>query len=504
MFRIFGPPGTGKTTTLLDMVDKALEEGVHPHKIAFLAFTRKAANEARDRAAKRFNLDPKADLPFFRTLHSLALAQSDIRVEQIMQPEDYKELGDRIGYSFSSNQHRDIDNIADTVQTNDPVLNLINLARLRKVSLRKQYNVSEVDVDWTLVNFINHSLKSFKEKRNRYDFTDMLEAFSKTADRYCPNFEITFLDEAQDLSPLQWDIAHALDKKSTRMYVAGDDDQAIFRWAGAEVDHFINLDGGSEILSQSFRIPKNVHEIARKVSNRLSNRFPKEYQPKKEEGKVVRIYSINELNMDEGTWMILAQAGYMLSPVKEDLKSNGYLFSHMGHRSISKKISSAVNGWEQLRNGKRIIGETARDIYSFMSLGDRIKRGFKKLNGLSDADEVSLQELQDNFGLLIGVEMIWHEAMDKLPVQDRAYITKLLRKGEKFNAEPRISVSTIHGSKGGEAENVVLFTDLSPAADAEMRINPNDTHRTFYVGVTRTKQNLYIVEADDATRSYSL
>ena len=221
---------------------------------------------------------------------------------------------------------------------------------------------------------------------------------------------------------MQWDIAHALDKKSTRMYVAGDDDQAIFRWAGAEVDHFINLDGGSEILSQSFRIPKNVHEIARKVSNRLSNRFPKEYQPKKEEGKVVRIYSINELNMDEGTWMILAQAGYMLSPVKEDLKSNGYLFSHMGHRSISKKISSAVNGWEQLRNGKRIIGETARDIYSFMSLGDRIKRGFKKLNGLSDADEVSLQELQDNFGLLIGVEMIWHEAMDKLPVQDRAYI----------------------------------------------------------------------------------
>ena len=79
-----------------------------------------------------------------------------------------------------------------------------------------------------------------------------------------------------------------------------------------------------------------------------------------------------------------------------------------------------------------------------------------------------------------------------------------MRKGEKFNAEPRISVSTIHGSKGGEAENVVLFTDLSPAADAEMRINPNDTHRTFYVGVTRTKQNLYIVEADDATRSYSL
>ena len=70
MFRIFGPPGTGKTTTLLNMVDKALEAGTPPDRIAFLAFTRKAANEAKRTSAARFNLDPKKDLIFFRTLHS--------------------------------------------------------------------------------------------------------------------------------------------------------------------------------------------------------------------------------------------------------------------------------------------------------------------------------------------------------------------------------------------------------------------------------------------------
>jgi superfamily I DNA/RNA helicase len=50
----------------------------------------------------------------------------------------------------------------------------------------------------------------------------------------------------------------------------------------------------------------------------------------------------------------------------------------------------------------------------------------------------------------------------------------------------------------------VLFTDLSPAADEQMRINPDDMHRVFYVGVTRTRRNLYIVDAEDVTRSYDL
>ena len=72
MFRIFGPPGTGKTTTLLNLVDKELEQGTPSSEIAFLAFTRKAAREAKERACRRFGLDAKQDLPYFRTLHSFA------------------------------------------------------------------------------------------------------------------------------------------------------------------------------------------------------------------------------------------------------------------------------------------------------------------------------------------------------------------------------------------------------------------------------------------------
>ena len=504
MYRIFGPPGTGKTTTLLNMVDKALESGTPPDRIAFLAFTRKAANEAKERAASRFNLDPKKDLVFFRTLHSLALTMSDIRPEQVMQEENYRELSRAIGVELGAQKNTSIDDdVPSMVASSDPILGLINLSRLCKSDLREEYNKSNIDEEWNTVFHVSKCLKEYKESMGLYDFTDMLEQFATNGNTFCPEFDLCFLDEAQDLSPLQWDIAHLLDTKSKRMYCAGDDDQAIYRWAGADVDHFINLPGGSEILSQSYRIPSRVHDVAENVVRRIARRFPKQYKPRSEPGNVTRISTINSLDMAQGDWLILSQAGYQLTPVAHDLKSSGYLFNYRGNRSISEKVSEAVNGWEQVRKGKEVTGKVARIIYSYMSVGERLTRGFKKLPGIEDNDILTFDNLKDQ-GLLANKDMIWSQAMNKLPDTDRAYVTALLRRGEKFNGVPRITASTIHGSKGGEADNVVLFTDLSPAADTQFQRHPDDTHRIFYVAVTRAKQNLYIVDAEDVSRSYDL
>ena len=511
MFRYFGPPGTGKTTTLINQVEKALGAGVLPNQIGFFSFTRKAAEEARDRAATKFNLDPK-ELPFFRTLHSFSLAMSDIRAEQVMQKEHYRELSEIMGFEISTDKRIDYnDDIPSIVKANDPILGVINLARLRKVDLREQYNQTELEQSWNTVNYVAKSLLEYKKQNEVFDFTDMLEQFVIGAEHYCPRFALTFLDEAQDLSALQWDIAHALDAKSERMYCAGDDDQAIYRWAGADVDQFINLDGGSETLSQSYRIPKSVHFLAQKIASRINRRFPKSYKAKDFMGTVQNIYAVNELDMSTGTWLILAQAGYMLAPVATELKTDGYLFDYRGSRSISERLSEAVNGWEQLRKGRQVTGAVARTIYSYMTSKERILRGHKKLTTLGDEDLVTLDQLIADHGLMPQKDLltpiqdcIWHEAMDNIPSTERAYITALLRRGEKFNAEPRIKVSTIHGSKGGEADNVVLFTDLSTASEEEFRKNPDDTHRVFYVGVTRAKENLYLVEPQDLAKSYDL
>lgn len=500
MFRIFGPPGTGKTTKLLNMVDQALSNGVNPQEIAFLAFTRKAAAEAKERAAERFNLNQDTDLFYFRTLHSLTYKLLNLKEKDLMQAAHFKELSERIGFQLNKIKQVEVEDGKSGI-TEHPILSIINLARLKKTDLRAEYNLSNIHSTWEEVLYVSECYATYKSANRLVDYTDMLRLFVENSDRVCPTFKLAFLDESQDLSPLQWDIAHAIDKKSERMYCAGDDDQAIYRWAGADVDHFINLPGGSEVLSQSYRVPRSVHSLAERIVSRIHHRFPKQYNPKEEQGSVQRIYDIRGVDMSEGSWLVMAQANYMLTELAYELKSMGYLFERNGSRSISNSLSTAVNSWERVRNGGLIHVESAQIIYKYMSSnGARIKRGKKRIVGKDDA-LLSFEMLVENHGLLVSKDMPWFEALDKIPDNDRIYITALLRRGEKFNAVPRIKLSTIHGTKGGEAQNVVIFTDLTNAAQN----NPgDDLHRVFYVGVTRAMENLFIVEPQDFSRAYNL
>ena len=100
---VLGPPGTGKTTTLLNEVDKHLKN-TDPNKIGFFSFTQKAAYEARDRAMDKFNFS-EDDLPYFRTLHSLAFRRLGIKKEQVMQRRHYEDLGKKINMRIDYNEY---------------------------------------------------------------------------------------------------------------------------------------------------------------------------------------------------------------------------------------------------------------------------------------------------------------------------------------------------------------------------------------------------------------
>ena len=93
---IIGPPGTGKTTKLLSLVEQELSSGIDSKEIGYFAFTNRAANEAKERAYTLFNYTAD-DLPYFRTLHSLAFHQLGMSRSQVFNEVQRKDFGDLMG-----------------------------------------------------------------------------------------------------------------------------------------------------------------------------------------------------------------------------------------------------------------------------------------------------------------------------------------------------------------------------------------------------------------------
>jgi len=508
MFRYFGPPGTGKTTTLLNQVDALLAGGMAPNEIGYFAFTRKAAYEARDRAVVRFNLDPEKDFQFFRTLHSLAFQVLGMTAAEVLGDRGLKNFSKETGVDLSSagNEH-----IADDgfvlLKSNNPIMRAIDLARNSLEGPLYAYNQTELPIPFYEFEHLFSEYTRFKAVNGLKDFTDMMVELSERPGSI-PFLKTVFLDEAQDLTPLQWKVAHHLSDRSDRMFVAGDDDQGIYRWAGADIDRFVTLGGGSEVLTQSYRIPRSVHRVADSVVRRIHKRQKKDWLPREFEGSVQRTY--DETGVSFGTdqeWLVLAQANYMLDDLAAHLKSSGDFFERRGAPSLKQNVRNAIGSWNYLqqRPHHEVSLKEAVNLYDHISSGSgRLKRGAKKmLGGADEQDLFSLGTLRAHFGLE-APDATWDVVLDRIEDEDRAYATALLNRGVNIFEKPKIRLSTIHGAKGGEADNVLLFTDLSGKALKEMEKNPDDAHRVLYVGVTRTKQNLVLKMPEDSQRGWAI
>ena len=87
------------------------------------------------------------------------------------------------------------------------------------------------------------------------------------------------------------------------------------------------------------------------------------------------------------------------------------------------------------------------------------------------------------------------------------YIREMLSNGEELRKDPRVKLSTIHSAKGGEADNVLLILDNTKTirdAIEKSSDKQDEEHRVWYVGVTRTKQNLYIMAAKKEDQGYDI
>lgn len=265
----------------------------------------------------------------------------------------------------------------------------------------------------------------------------------------------------------------------------------IFTWAGADVNSFLGFEGDVVILDRSYRIPSSVHILANDVVERIQNRQPKVWAPREYEGTVQYYNTFYDVDVTEGNWLILAGTNYMLNNIHPWLKEQGLLFERNGQRSISDSMTTAVLAWEHLRRGDKVKAEHVRLVYKLLG-SEFIARGFKTLPGLDIDGLYDMHTLKAEHGLL--TDEIWHKALTKISEDKREYLIAMLRRGTKITAHPRIKVSTIHGAKGGEADNVLLLTDLGSRFSKDYHgVNSDAVNRMFYVGITRAKESLHLV-----------
>ena len=471
IYKYYGPPGTGKTHRLISRAKAYVRVGTPLHKIGYFAFTRKAAKEARE----RMPIDDKK-LEHFQTLHSFAYNTLGLQEENIMQPFHYEDLGKQLGirvkYSDKYNEEE-----SHFLTCNDPYFQLIGRAINRDVSIREEFDRNEHDrkqIKWSTLKHIHDNLMEYKKQAKLQDFNDIINNVLEKVSQ----FDVIFIDEAQDLSPLQWKLYDKLKENSKDVYLAGDDDQAIFAWAGADVERFIKEPAKEKVLNKSKRISRSVQEESNKPVERISGiRKQKEYLPRDYEGECKYISNLGQVDLTKGKWLILTRTkNQLLELMKELRKKNLYYQSNRG-RSYKVRLYKAAKLYTDWTKGKILDEKEEKECKDFM--------GDEHFNRKSN----------------------WYDVFVAAPEKEIRYIRLMLEKGENLDEDARIFMSTIHAIKGGEQDNVILSLHQGDKIQKSIKRSVDkrdEEHRVWYVGITRARNNLYKLKAKIKRKEYKL
>lgn len=281
--------GTGKTTRLLDIIDKHLEEGYPIERIAFVTFTKKGAEVAQLRTAERFGY-PLDKLKNFRTIHSMAFRGSGANREIMMDYNKYKDFGDKAGYNFGTLGMNTTEGI-DWNEMRDQ--QLVTIEQLYRNNRPYCETIMEDKVDYgELARYMQLYVK-YKNTFGYKDFTDLLEDY--IAKGLGEDVDIVCLDEMQDSSLLQWQLVFQAFKNAQHIYVAADIKQAVFTYAGASPETVLKLRGHQHMLELSHRVPSRILAFAQNIVDNMILTDHSHCQSTKNGGFVGEITCLEEL-----------------------------------------------------------------------------------------------------------------------------------------------------------------------------------------------------------------
>jgi len=294
--------GSGKTRVLTHRIAYLIRErGISPMNILAVTFTNKAAEEMKNRL--RELVGPiQSGLLWVSTFHAACVRflRGDI---------------DKLGLKY--NRNFTIYDQTDQTVLMRQVLNELQIdakrvapgAILGAVSNAKNNLIDYENYAKNVGGFFEQRVAdAYKQyqmhlrENNALDFDDLLmmtvqlfEEQPEVLAYYQEKFKHVLIDEYQDTNHAQYRITNLLAKKYRNICVVGDDDQAIYRWRGADIRNILDFerdyeDAGVYRLEQNYRSTKNILKAAHNVVVNNTKRKEKELWTENEEGRKITCY----------------------------------------------------------------------------------------------------------------------------------------------------------------------------------------------------------------------
>jgi DNA helicase-2/ATP-dependent DNA helicase PcrA len=294
------------------------------------------------------------------------------------------------------------------------------------------------------------------------------------------------VDEAQDLSPLQWACVDKMFVNAKQYLTIGDDDQTIFGFAGTRALDFINWPcDATEVLNKSWRLGKVIQEYSQHVLKRLSIRLPKVFAPREGESSVTFTDGIDPVNdiFPYQSCAILHRNAYIATKIRKTLDDMGLIYKGKNSPFSQKKPLKAIRLWEAWRKGEQLYGKDLHAIVKFIPVEAPISR-YEDLGRKAMAPPCPLPTVP------------WQNILS-MPDKEVFENVQDLQSLEYLLSDPVIEITTIHQSKGGEWDKVILMSDVSAATYNQFQKGTqeerDEEHRVWYVALTRARKDLQIV-----------
>lgn len=532
-YRLHGPPGCGKTHALSTRWVPRAVDRFGEDSVLVASLTKTAAVEIAARLPIPRDRVGTLHSHAFRALGSPQLATGKEHLERWNRSHAHWQIKPETRDAMDSRE----EGYANGETTGSEMLAEVGVMRHRMID-RSLWPapVREFDRVW----------RAWKQEHDLVDFDDMIERayHDVTAAPGAP--DVLIVDEAQDCSKLELALVRKWAEHADHVVLAGDADQAIFDWRGADAQAFLGSDLPEENnykLTQSYRVPRAVHARAREWISRASLRYVVEYMPRDADGLLVHsnvkggygrgMLAEIERSLDRGgDVMVIASCGYMLNSTMKQLREAGIAYhnpyrpTHGGWNPCGKRggvgrlaaflapcphftetphlwTIRELERWVEImdasalpRGAKRVIADRAREQRRRPEVGSLTRQALSELlgEGLFTRLGQLVMESRDNPLRIVS----WFRAnlmQSKVKTMQFAFNIAERHGLKAVSQDPRVIIGSIHSVKGGEADHVHLLPDLSSQGYRGWMIpgpKRDSIIRQFYVAMTRARESLVI------------